>query len=498
MSLFRFCLCWFAIVMGLLSPKLAFSQSDEILPTDVVEFIRQQREIRVYVQYRPNLGMGHLSASVHLMDRLIELGFKGQFTIVYDQGGEEIIEQLLPGLAIAQGDYSKARLPIGLMLPTLRAGAGISAHIGEEVALGITGGDDYGFDRTSMLKVRAFLNLDPLDRNEGNKLWIKGQTEPILLPNLIEQPYYYRIEDRDISVARIEQFRGQIEALQKGRTDFLVKMTEAMLGNRVDVLPFYESRDNRQFNIETLVHGLKIALESNPEAFKDIIYIPLFNHTPDVELDDLKIQIEKILKGPRSSMALLLSMAWGTGTKIKMDIARPQSLSDLPQAERVVKKIVLVPVGSVPREVFEMIFAHSTLPPIFNGRNTANLMLNRGRPFIMTPASFRGRTLDLIKRFGDFRTGLLASMAYADLGSEMLIRQDRGESVAKFLIETRKPGSAINRVFVDIGKMYQDVRNDRFVHGLQAVLREIGFKSVEARPTQSSHPFLGCEAVFSR
>lgn len=436
-----------------------------------------QSEIRVYFPYSPKTtpGMGHQSATVHVMDRLMELGFRGEFLIVHDPGAEELLKTLLGG-----------RHPIKDLIPNDHRS--LRRRNAEEVLLGVTGGDDYrNFNRADQLEVALFLSLDPLDRPGMNRVWLRGERESRPLDELRTLPYHYRASDRRLDGRVIEEHRTRLDSEVPGKAELLADLVRAMAAGSIETLPFYDQREDRPRYLTQLARGLRQAVSADPASFRDLIVIPIFNEISPPEIDALRTTFETASRerGWRARLQGILRRPPEVHVELSTD-------GRLPAPRVGAKSVIFVPVGKVPRAVFEMIFATSSLPPAFNGRNTANLLLSTGRPFLMTPASFRDRAIEMTGQFGGPEARRKTQEAFRDLAREF--PESSAGGLARFFLDLRSPDSSVAKAFAEAGRFVQDPAHDKITRGLELTLE--GALRVSSPAPRRGRPGLRCEVIF--
>lgn len=142
-------------------------------------------------------------------------------------------------------------------------------------------------------------------------------------------------------------------------------------GSKFDLLPVY-GHGVRKTNAQllTLISALVAARKLDITLWQNGVVIPVFNDLSEERIGELKTTFEQLW--PKAE-----------GSSVKVELA---SLNDFEGAKMggIVGQghLVVVPVGSVPKKVFDLVFAQATLAPIIEGVNSLNFMGLLGKPFL--------------------------------------------------------------------------------------------------------------------
>lgn len=146
------------------------------LAQDPESFLHEQKMIRVYVDSAP--GFGHQSAGISVMRRLRELGFDGEFEVIYQQKVAGKIQKIYP--SFPEGiDGQLHYLSVESYEQTVKA------HKASKVTLAISGADDgFGAKFREISLAETYLRLQPLGWGQSA---VYGQ-DPRLLESLANLP----------------------------------------------------------------------------------------------------------------------------------------------------------------------------------------------------------------------------------------------------------------------------------------------------------------------
>ena len=138
---------------ALQSPGVPSSERDNFR---VRNSLKSLSIVRVYIAEAP--GLGHQGATLKMMKRLRELGFRGAFEVIYEDSAVKKLATLLPEFDAGGPPLQK----VSSLKMTFRAQSDFAKDSeAPKVFFGISGADDAG--RTAgYIRVEYFLKLQPL------------------------------------------------------------------------------------------------------------------------------------------------------------------------------------------------------------------------------------------------------------------------------------------------------------------------------------------------
>jgi len=318
-------------------------------------YISSQEVVRVRWSNAP--GYGHQTSTVEMMKRLRELGFKGKFQIIYSRLNPgkvgfdpEKTKILLPHFNIEDSSGFQV-FPDGTELIEVKT---LNEKIAEgqmkRVLIGVTGGEDIPHN---FLHTEFYLKAQPF-------AWPK----PEILEGTGFRPQKYRLSD-DVSQMIIRQsipepedvgefldkelkVSPELKAKAKGLKTLYSKTDE------FEILPIYDSRKNEGRIAKMAIASMNAQSTKRANPLAKPVVIPILGRLPsNFELEHENIIIAKVTDD------------------LKVHLA------DLKPGQ-----VLILEVGPLPREVFHYVLTHSSLPPLIEGKNAINLMVNAGKPFL--------------------------------------------------------------------------------------------------------------------
>ncbi len=406
-------------------------------------------KIRVYISNAP--GMGHQSASVIVMRRLRQLGFQGQFQVVYNDSVANKLPTLLPGFKPSvQGPQSLPDLKIELISESqFFAQTNI-----EQVPFAVTGADDNRSHLTpAKLRADAYLLMEPL--GWGDSYFFEGTNPPKVLTDIRSMGYYFETDTSSDSIERSLQALERDGFTEKAHGLQVLLNADAKFGAIYGVGKISIMTVKLRMWVESLAAAARSKKLDRP------LILPIISPQNEYERLTLEMELKRISfpKSVRPETAIQ-----------SLDISDPQLSDRINQLKK--GQILLVQVGRVPQNIFESFFEKSTLPVLVAGKNAMNLAQNLGKVYINTvhDSSLNQNT--------EFQAGLnLSKEAHRifDLASNS--SRDR-RLMIEFFKEALDRDSELSRMHSDFGNS----QNDKVARAL----RLIHFK--ELAPT--------CRAIF--
>ncbi|MES2855292.1 MAG: hypothetical protein V4692_05490, partial [Bdellovibrionota bacterium] len=252
-------------------------------------FLKRQATIRVLISEAP--GNGHQIAAVRLMRRLRELGFEGEFEVLFDPKVAERLRFLIPGFRVDEADglqrINSRILGKIVTVPTDKPGK----LLRKQIELGFSAADDRMFstELRSAMNVRTTVNLQPKNWNgrKSSHLVISGDTQ-----TSIRHLKDLSVLNSPIPAEQLfDVIKDEMEASRSAlKTPGILKLIENI--DSIDLLPGYSNyiRADAPNIIEKTVKALLEAKAIAPERFTRPIIIPLMT-----DLQALKVTTEKII-----------------------------------------------------------------------------------------------------------------------------------------------------------------------------------------------------------
>jgi len=343
----------------------AFSISQDELDA-IKALLKTQHKIRILTGSAP--GHGHQSANLQVMRKLKSLGFNGLFEVVYRDENMGIgshgpypanmlkpFAQILPGLMEKNKEFMTTDNMRVKMLPVsdyLKKG-------GDKVLINLSGAiDDIDIIYYFAKNDQFVLTLSPdkwTDKGEvfhDEKFFSSFSTDGLhYFPQIAnpENPLNFIAEAMDYA-----GFKNKILGLQE-----IIKAHKEH-----EFLAAYGLGFHGVDKIVKIVSALGSAKKLRSDLFKKGIIIGMISNLNDAETTRIS--------------TLLLRKGYANFKIISI------TDKNIAQALQNIKKddIVLVKVGNVPQNVFEYLFAHSTLPPTVAGYNAVSLMKYLGTPYL--------------------------------------------------------------------------------------------------------------------
>jgi len=387
----------------------------------VSSFLRGLETIRIGVDQAP--GNGHQAASVNIMKRLRELGFQGRFEIIYAHMVKDKLEYLLPGFDPKGPDTQESRD---------RGWVAIKGHIFRDYAsrardsyptvpLGIMVDASDPSRGTDWLKVRSLLTIEPFGWGYGSSVQVAGQAKSLSLPALTSIPFQYALP-APLDSARFVIENMSVAPKLQAKVPGLVRIIEAH--GRIETLAAYGLGIGGVGKLTRLLRGAHYAQKSRPDLFKGGVVVPLISRLDEQEIAQLRAGIENDA-----------ALAGKVGVVSVDDPEIAERIRQLGKGE-----ILVVCVGPVAQNVFDLLFSRSTLPPTVAGANGENLMYLTRNPFFNTV-----RFSHLNARLGNSRPEALdlIDKAHAALAKG----PDSQESIGKFILASMEKDSPLSAAF---------------------------------------------------
>jgi|GEM_PF-6346549 len=344
----------------------------------VSAFLSSQKKIRAYISSAP--GYGHQSATFTVMKRFRQLGYHGEFEVIYQDEIASKLSSFMIGFDPAQSGWQKLS-QIGISaISYSQFQKGIQQS--ELIPLGITGADDnIEFRGPEALNVKSYIRLEPQEWGDS-VLQYRNTSGSTVIPGLKDLGFHVEIDsspeglERALKIPEASiEFGPKVPAIRsillKSDIDFGVIYGIGLLGNIAGRLKIW-------------VEGLQNARKTEPQLFRGGIVLPIFSHLNEQEIS---------------------SILWEFG--LKDDTDPPENKSRKRAKKKPVEyyqwndpglvsaleglssdQILLVQMDRVPPDIFEIFVNKSRIPLLVAGKNTMNLAQSMGRPYINTVGDY--------------------------------------------------------------------------------------------------------------
>jgi hypothetical protein len=420
--------------------------------SEIRQFLSQQRRIRVLAFFYNNFG--HQISTLHLMERVREMGFAGTFEVVAEEGNREKLSTLMSGglgERIGKVDYVYYRR----FLENHADGRPVL----KPVRLAITGGADTQLDYTfAFVKAEYYLQLQPMNW-KFPRLFVANRAYTSL-----ERFNGLPIQAHAVTSADPLTFFDQ-ELAAVPELQYKAPGLKAIFGTpgQFEILPIYglQMSGNPNDPITALIQGLRAATLEKPGFWDKPIVLP-------------------ILTDQRNDWDSALDMAFVRQKVpyIKIgDPTLPQKLSELKAGE-----LMFVQVSQVPADIFSYIFARGTLPGMLEGKNTAALALRLGQSYFHV----KGSTFEWSHASLPDSPDRDAALAWIRESQSIFqsarwlgqIPADQAKIFVSFLREYRNPDSALRRYLGEVSTHVRAPEQDLVTQGFRALWKEIGPQEV--------------------
>jgi len=392
------------------------------------DFIRAQAEIRVFIDKTKNFG--HQATTIHLLKRTIDrFGYDRRVRIVWEPA------------ATSRGGINDTARKLGLLLtgldPRNIADATITygsctdirfidlnnplGQLNDRSAFGFTGGaDDLDVNYAERLNVDAFLRLQPFVWRLPNNSFVPNQIEfnpashrqTIILgqrsPTLDLLPYKFIADAVRTVPPGVWQWYGETQTYDdtlKLSTNLASALWTGAGQRQAKIWPTYGLH---QFDKSEMPLNVAIVAgwyQSRIEFSGPPVVVCLFNKPDELDFSYTDYYKNQDIKGFKTKISADYGMskanesnfqAFFTTIEDFMEINEPKDhlrilsgvLTPTQVSEAIAQSnngdVLMVCVGNVPRDIFNLIFV-SSMAPLFEGQGTSSLMIALGWPYLQMP-----------------------------------------------------------------------------------------------------------------
>ncbi|MBB5635175.1 hypothetical protein HDE68_001060 [Pedobacter cryoconitis] len=378
----------------------------------ISQFLQTQDLIRVYVN--ASSGLGHQATTIGILYRLIALGYNTQgktAQIIYDNSDGATaakLQLLIPGFSAADPQpltFNNVRFEFITL-------ADFPASAPALISFGVTGGfDDNVANLATRCNVEFFLKLQPFQWTMQNAIQRKDSADYIILETIValdtaafvNQGYYIP------PPAMGETQYGWFEAAAPAKVTPYRQIIAACTGEEsINLMPVYgignkplEGIPQSNYVIEampdvrsaTALFYLVAAVADRqtkpalPALNKAAVIVNIATNTPECYAEFAEL-ISGAKDGSQGLNDYVNTNNLTTGTPqsriyIKsFDSGDLQATLEFLQEPGNATKILIIKMNGLPLYAFDYMYAQSSLPPVFEGKGTANLVLNLNKPFI--------------------------------------------------------------------------------------------------------------------
>jgi hypothetical protein len=466
-----------------LEEKAAQRQLDlQPVKTVVMWLNQQEKELRILVD-RAN-GLGHHTATLNLMRRMIALGFNQTIRIFYDPGDASKLQLLIPGFTANNGELQPNMQLKGVTLAFSFYGNGNVPK--DKAPLLICGGSESKERgrRLAEFNVEYYLQLQPYawGKSKGSDNFLVSSQGEIGLDKL-----------NFTSVGGIFYCHGFYQSLPSYNPDIwnsytsVPRFAESMakanilrtLGDKLWFAPAYGLQTRTDlatslFNYTAALLRLQDLIKTvEKKDFKPFVVVAFddlagiwddltarFNGTHEAMPDNLKRYLQQ---NPLLNRVILYQ---GTSNNLNNALL---NLSD--------NQVMVISMPNTPSDIFNWLYAQTYVAPgVFEGRGTLNLAFNMGLPYFCMDAEKAYPSTDSFTVNQSAIGGIIRSNGIDNLNANL----DKYDGVnpdkfpfallAQTMLSMNYPASLTKnntlKYFNQLTKMFHDERYDKLVLGL--------------------------------
>ncbi|RPE05734.1 hypothetical protein EGT74_25560 [Chitinophaga lutea] len=434
--------------------------------TLIRNFLSDQQENAIIRLFVPAVsGVGHQATSVNMLYRLISLGFQQTVQVIYDDSDDNTgnkLKRLIPGFNPA------TNAPVVINNATLTFYTleffETNPNNFPELGFGFTGGyDNDSVNLADKVNVTFFLKLQPFEWSKQNAVQRKSSlrnTWPVLeqqqaLGNITYRKRGYFLPAPQLTHQDLIDLNSTFPGKQQPYQDVLAVTTGH--NANVNLLPVYGIGDNADFP------GF---VEADPSIRPESVLLNLICAVADRQQTSNVQRLRRsaiilvaatISPGPYQNLASFLSgnadnMAalngYINGNQIPQRVSvlaytaptLQQAINALPNANN---HILVINMGGLTIATFNYLYSCSTLPCVFEGKGTANLVMNLNMPY-----------LNVIKSTTTYPT--LPLHAQQSPMSVLATRRAKCMNTAAGLLNTALAGQAVVNSVTEVSQQIED------------------------------------------
>ncbi len=484
-------LVFILFLVGSVLAETAIEAFDRANLDSVRAYLENVPKIRVFFGNSPS--MGHQNNTYNLMLYLRQIGYKGNFEIVFDDRANSYLQNGELDLSTPKKlkyffpDFSPESTNIqeldgGKITMIPESVFNKNKDRWEKVEFGFTGGDDYSALDARKMKAKGFLDLYP---TEFSGLHPERMTlaEPYVFTDLTPYNWHeipFQIP-KDLE-AVIQSIKNPDEA-----TKAVVKLMQSTVPR--DFMPVYGLKGYHNLRgsgfaiqrfsnlVKNVYDATKVTQGTVNNLTSSILVLNQLSEDEKKELTD-----EFKLKHPDIRV---------------VDLTKPGT-SSIENARKGVKEVVVYIVGGLPPSLFNYLLATSRLPPVGGGANFEQVMAQLKRPYLHTQKN----SLPII--------GAPESWIERKLGSLVILKtekRDLRDKVDSAWHELQN-GSSNGRLFdfvlsclhkdqdtIELFKINTIKRPNKLLSALADMIQKMVHFGVISDPTQRTSPTLDSDKI---
>ncbi|UYL10218.1 hypothetical protein B9G69_006450 [Bdellovibrio sp. SKB1291214] len=404
------------------------------------EFLHEQKMIRVYVDSAP--GFGHQSAGVSVMRRLRDLGFKGEFEVVYQPSVASKIQKIYPGFP--EGISGQVHY-----VDIVTYMESVSHNRVAKVPLAISGADDgFGDKFKNISQSEKYLRLQPLGWGEVG-LYSDNLT---VLKALKDMPLANFPSNSSEEFLKAVPAMNDLSADMKYFVQRFADSTKTHFSFPIYGVGTQMFAPQRMYFYAKAVKAAALKMDKSKA-----IVVPVVSPFNAQEMDTMSKVFGK-KSGFESSNATELKH------QKQMHLLTPQEFS---QANLKPGNVYFVFVGSVPQTVFNFFYEKATLPVWVAGKNAMSFAVTKGKPYFNTVDDYylpgketlSPATVKVIDK---------AQTSFSE-GYQKFMNQTELAAVSQYIQAAATPDSELSNYFKNLGAKMS--ANDRVLEGLRYIVQ---------------------------
>lgn len=331
-------------------------------------FLKDIQLIRVFIELSP--GFGHQSAAINVIKKINELGYRGQFEVIYPHEIGDKIDKLF-----SDGVVSRRRLKIKTRVKYLYE---LENGQIKPVFLAISAADDRLVqEMKNLAQSEYFIQLQPQGWDESyiythnNKFHLKGSLMLSLanVQNLSKKKFETAVDKSNVINWNVKQL---VKLISQS-----IELNDS--ANEIEFFPIYgvgllnSAAIKIRTYLKTVAHRMKIEKNQKP------ILVPIISRFQELEMIEFDRQF-----GKRSGFTSIIPDERRFDNRVHIiDLTHGDQLPDFQSGN-----IYLIFTGFIPHYIFEFLIAHSTMPVWVAGKNAMNLALKHGKPYLNTVGDY--------------------------------------------------------------------------------------------------------------
>lgn len=440
-----------------------------------------------------------------ILKRFIGLGFAGTIQVIYDDNdsdGLSTIQKLailIPGLD--PGNPQPVTIEnVKLTFHPFKDGT--VSELDEEALICVNGGSETSENLTKTFKVKFYLQLQPFRWTEGkNFLWQRNVVQPVNLTTVeslgktqfLERAFYTDV--KELTPQDWENLK-RVPNISQRMLERAEVVVNSVLTNKIHLVPIYGlptgaylerkavlgSNSDILFSLICSIaiaqNTIQIPIGSKPTVIAVMTRFAdeenfwskmqsLFNGVEDsVDIDDLGFLEKKEYYAKK--------WAWDSqlrsGSRIKFSSSADGTVLQEVINQAQSKNIIITSLSSAPQLLFNYLYSLATLPSIFEGQGTANLLLNLGKPYWQM-AKYNVIPYPSLLLAEDYKTGTTQKLAdevmQLQWGTSLFKNEsetpEEFKKLAKLIKLSLQPESEISQYYSSLKEFYHQDANDKLL-----------------------------------